>query len=97
MPFNSETASKAGSKSKRGLSKSTMAVKDLLSPHVKQVAKPFLQAAKNGEPWAVKLFFEYLYGKPKQTVDVTSEGERIEPPPIVFYKPDPFDLEEWDN
>lgn len=26
---------------------------------------------------AVKLFFEYRFGKPKQSVDVTSKGDRI--------------------
>lgn len=40
------------------------------------------QALENGieenQSWAVKLFFEYLYGKPKQSVDVTSGGEKIQ-------------------
>jgi hypothetical protein len=38
-------------------------------------------ALKNGldenEPWAVKLFFEYRYGKPKQQVDHTTNGESL--------------------
>lgn len=30
-------------------------------------------------PWAIKLFFEYLYGKPKQSVNVESEGGLVVP------------------
>ncbi len=30
------------------------------------------------ESWAVKLFFEYMYGKPKASVDMTSGGEVFE-------------------
>ena len=29
------------------------------------------------EQWAVKLFFEYFYGKPQQRVDVTTNDESI--------------------
>ena len=31
-------------------------------------------------PWAVKLYFEYMYGKPKQSIDHTSDGEKINIP-----------------
>jgi hypothetical protein len=34
-------------------------------------------ALQDNEPWAVKLFFEYFYGKPKQQVDVTTLGESV--------------------
>jgi len=34
-------------------------------------------AIEAGEGWAMKLFFEYRFGKPKQSVDVTSNGEQI--------------------
>ena len=36
------------------------------------------------EQWAVKLFFEYFYGKPQQRVDVTSNDESINMPLINF-------------
>ena len=36
------------------------------------------------EQWAVKLFFEYFYGKPQQRVDVTSNEESINMPLITF-------------
>ena len=34
--------------------------------------------------WAVKLFFEYFYGKPQQRVDVTSNEETLNMPVITF-------------
>ena len=36
------------------------------------------------EQWAVKLFFEYFYGKPQQRVDVTSNSETLNIPIINF-------------
>ena len=36
------------------------------------------------EQWAVKLFFEYFYGKPQQRVDVTTNEESINMPLINF-------------
>ena len=38
------------------------------------------------EQWAVKLFFEYFYGKPQQRVDVTSNEESLNMPLINFVK-----------
>ena len=47
-----------------------------------------LESLKKGlekkEQWAVKLFFEYFYGKPQQRVDVTSNEETINMPLINF-------------
>ena len=47
-----------------------------------------LESLKKGlekkEQWAVKLFFEYFYGKPQQRVDVTSNDESINMPLINF-------------
>jgi len=39
---------------------------------------------KNKEQWAVKLFFEYFYGKPQQRVDVTTNDESLNIPIINF-------------
>jgi hypothetical protein len=36
------------------------------------------------EQWAVKLFFEYFYGRPQQRVDVTSNEESLNIPLITF-------------
>lgn len=44
-------------------------------------------ALAEGKPWAVKLFFEYLYGKPRQSVDLTSEGAGIVVPEIIWRQP----------
>ena len=38
------------------------------------------------EQWAVKLFFEYFYGRPQQRVDVTSNEESLNMPLINFVK-----------
>tara|TARA_R100000544_G_C2223357_1_gene58979 strand:- start:1140 stop:1394 length:255 start_codon:yes stop_codon:yes gene_type:complete len=38
------------------------------------------------EQWAVKLFFEYFYGKPQQRVDVTTNDDSINMPLINFVK-----------
>lgn len=35
-------------------------------------------------PWAVKLFMEYMYGKPKQSTDITTNGKEINISPIEW-------------
>tara|TARA_R110000764_G_scaffold13814_2_gene39806 strand:- start:2033 stop:2290 length:258 start_codon:yes stop_codon:yes gene_type:complete len=40
------------------------------------------------EQWAVKLFFEYFYGRPQQRVDVTSNEESLNMPLITFIETD---------
>jgi len=40
-------------------------------------------ALNQGEQWAVKLWFEYYYGKPQQHIDIKSDGEKIELPPFM--------------
>lgn len=46
-----------------------------LSPHEDLAHSKLAEAIKNGKEWAVKLYFEYMYGRPKQSFDakVTSE------------------------
>ena len=52
-----------------------------------------LQSLQKGlekkEQWAVKLFFEYFYGKPQQRVDVTTNEESLNMPIINFVKSEP--------
>mgnify|MGYP003657026258 FL=1 len=36
------------------------------------------ECVKDKQGWAVKLYFEYFYGKPQQKVDVTSGDEQIQ-------------------
>jgi hypothetical protein len=45
-------------------------------------------AIEQGKDWAIKLYFDYRYGKPKQSTDVTSNGEQITVPHIVFTNAD---------
>ena len=40
------------------------------------------------EQWAVKLYFEYFYGRPQHRVDVTSNEESINMPLINFIETD---------
>ncbi len=40
-----------------------------LTPHEPTALKALGDALKDGQGWAVKLFMEYKYGKPKQTID----------------------------
>lgn len=54
-----------------------------LTPMKATAQKVLFEAIKQGEQWAVKLFFEYYYGKPKQRVEVST--------------PDVKDLPEWMN
>ena len=51
------------------------------------IALESLQKGLEGkEQWAVKLFFEYFYGKPQQRVDVTTNSESLNMPVINFVK-----------
>ncbi len=43
-----------------------------LTPLMPQAFKVLKSALKDNEQWAVKLSFEYFYGKPKQTIDQTN-------------------------
>jgi hypothetical protein len=36
------------------------------------------EAIDSGKDWAIKMFFEYMYGKPKQQTDITTMGEKIQ-------------------
>lgn len=48
-----------------------------LSPLENTAHKKLKEAIDEGKEWAVKMFFEYMYGKPKQGTDVTTNGESI--------------------
>lgn len=42
-----------------------------LSPLEPKAFKALEDALDDGQNWAVKLYFEYVYGKPRETKDVT--------------------------
>ena len=48
-----------------------------LTPMADQAHAQLKKAVDEGEQWAVKLWFEYFYGKPKQSMDVTSGQEPL--------------------
>ena len=55
-----------------------------LTPMNPDALKSLQIGLKNKEQWAVKLFFEYFYGRPQQRVDVTSNSETLNIPIINF-------------
>ena len=40
-----------------------------LTPLAEKAYKALELGLEEGQSWAAKLFFEYMYGKPKQTID----------------------------
>lgn len=61
-----------------------------LTPYEDRAHAVLFEAIDRGEPWAVKLFFEYRYGKPRQIQDVTVTGA-MGITPVSFFD----DLPEW--
>lgn len=57
---------------------------EALTPIAPAAYKALQTAVKGGEPWAVKMWFEYMHGKPKQQNDITTQGEKIEMPVIKW-------------
>lgn len=57
-----------------------------LSPLSDKAYKALENAIKEESPWAVKLFFEYMYGKPRQATDITTNGDSLIIPQITFTK-----------
>ena len=55
-----------------------------LTPMNPMALEPLEKGLEKKEQWAVKLFFEYFYGKPQQRVDVTSNEETLNMPVITF-------------
>ena len=41
-----------------------------LNPYEDDIIDVVVQQALSGKPWAVKLFFQYRWGKPKETRDL---------------------------
>ena len=59
-----------------------------LTPMNSMALKSLEIGLEKKEQWAVKLFFEYFYGKPQQRVDVTSNEESLNMPLITFVETD---------
>lgn len=73
MPFDSETASQAGQRGKRGLSERTKILNALFDEtKAKEVFEQLQTKALNGDMEAIKLYLSYCFGKPKETIDLQS-------------------------
>ena len=59
-----------------------------LTPMNAKALEALQQGIQSKEQWAVKLFFEYFYGKPQQRLDVTSNEETLNMPLITFVDTD---------
>jgi len=57
---------------------------ETLTPLMPQAYKALKNALKDEEQWAVKLTMEYFYGKPKQSTDITTNGNDINISPIEW-------------
>ena len=55
-----------------------------LTPMNKVALEALETCVKDKQGWAVKLYFEYFYGKPQQKVDVTTNDESLNVPLINF-------------
>lgn len=55
-----------------------------LTPMHSEAIKALESCVKDNQGWAVKLFFEYFYGKPQQSVDITTKGDKVGTPSINF-------------
>ena len=64
-----------------------------LSPLENAAYKALKDALSNSESWAVKLWFEYSYGKPKQQADISLGGI----PPIIWNEQRNYTKEERDK
>ena len=47
-----------------------------LSPLEEEAHKQLKEAIEKGHRWAVQLYFNYMYGKPKETKDITLNPEQ---------------------
>jgi hypothetical protein len=78
MPFNSESAKQAGQKSRRGEAKLTKLIRDIVdTDNAVKVFKQLEEQALSGDLDATKLYLSYVIGKPKEFVDITTDGEKI--------------------
>ena len=77
---------------RKGAGRKSKAEEQKLIENLTPMNSMALESLKKGlekkEQWAVKLFFEYFYGKPQQRVDVTSIEESLNMPLIKFKETD---------
>jgi len=73
---------------RQGAGRKGKAEEQKLIEHLTPMSGIALDALQEGiekkQQWAVKLYFEYFYGKPQQRVDVTTNDESLNVPLINF-------------
>ena len=47
-----------------------------LFPHSPKAIKALIVGVEQGERWAIKMFFEYLYGRPTQRIEQTDPNQQ---------------------
>lgn len=55
-----------------------------LTPLAPLAFKALQTALEENEGWAVKMFFEYSFGKPRQQMDITTGGQEVNINPITW-------------
>lgn len=67
-----------GNKGGRPSKAEEMKLIEKLSPHEDLAHRKLVEAIELGKDWAVRLFFEYMYGKPKQSVEANIVAEQMQ-------------------
>jgi hypothetical protein len=57
---------------------------ELLSPLTEKGLLALSEGLDRQDPWAVKLWFNYMFGKPKTTTDIVTNGKEISILPIEW-------------
>ena len=52
-------------------------------PNAKDAAKAWMAKVRKADPALLKLFLEYKYGKPKQQMDLTTNGQSLNNSPMA--------------
>lgn len=78
MDARKNNKGKLGNNGGRPSKAEEMKLIEKLSPFEETALMKLSEAIDLGKDWAIKMFFEYMYGKPKQQTDITSMGEKIQ-------------------
>ena len=54
-------------------------IAETLNPLESKALKALKEGLDDGQSWAVKLWFEYMYGKPRQAMEIESTNNYVTP------------------
>ena len=54
------------------------ALLDKLSVYSDEAHSKLREAVENGDQWAIKMFFEYFYGRPNQNINHQNDGGKFD-------------------